>query len=465
LTGRRRTAALVALTLGVMLVTINVTVVVVSLPSISRSLHAAPDQAAWIIDAYNLVGASLLLSAGFLADRFGRRRLLIAGYVLFCSGAALCAAAASVSALLAFRIVQALGGTALTPTSLAIVANLYPEPRERARAIGIWGIASGVGTGLGPIIGGGVTDWLGWRWVFVINAAVGLTALVIVIFVVPASRSATTRRIDLAGQVLAATSLATLTFALIEAPGNGWGSATTILLLALSATLGVLFLTVELRVDEPLIDPRFFRDRQFSAAVLITVVVFFVFGGFVYENAIYLQEGRGYSALAAGLLTLPAALPTLVGGPIAGQFVATRGARGILTAGTGMMTLAMIILSQLPGDASVAALICSYTVLGIGYAVINAPISTVAVASMPRDQAGVAAAVASSGRNVGIVLGVAVLGSIVTTRLATASGPTTAADAYASALGPAYAVAALFGLLAVIAAITSLRNAPPGVAT
>src|SRR5689334_16627201 len=178
---RRRTIALLALTLGVFLVTLNVTVVVVALPDIANDLQAAPDATAWIIDAYNLVGASLLLTAGFLADRFGRRRMLLTGYALFSGGALLCALAPTISWLLAFRVVQAVGGTALTPTSLAIVANIYPDPRERAKAIGIWGVSSGLGLGLGPIIGGAAVDALGWRAVFAVNAVIGLAALIAVL--------------------------------------------------------------------------------------------------------------------------------------------------------------------------------------------------------------------------------------------------------------------------------------------
>ena len=195
--------ALLALTLGVFLVTLNVTIVIVALPEIARDLDAGHDATAWIIDAYNLVGASLLLSAGFFADRFGRRRMLVTGYVLFAGGALLCAVAPNVGWLLAFRTLQALGGTALTPTSLAIVANLYPDARERARAIGIWGISSGIGLGLGPIIGGATVDALGWRAVFAVNAAIGLAALVAVLRFVPASRSEVPRRLDVWGQVLA----------------------------------------------------------------------------------------------------------------------------------------------------------------------------------------------------------------------------------------------------------------------
>ncbi len=330
---RPRNVTLLALTMGVFLVTLNVTVVTVALPDIQRSLHARPDELEWVIDAYNLVGASLLLSAGFFADRFGRKRALCAGYSVFAGGALLCAFAPTAGWLIAFRVLQAVGGTALTPTSLAIVANLYRDPLERARAIGIWGVASGLGLGAGPIVGGAVSDWMGWRAVFAVNAVAGLVALVIAIRVVPRSRSDVARGLDVRGQVLAVVLLASLTYALIEAPRYGWGSPRIVLLLAADVVLAIVFAVVELRVREPLIDLRVFRDRQFSGAIFITVAVFFAYSGFVYFTALYLQQVRGMSALLAGVVMLPGALPVLALGPISGRLVATRGARGVLVRG------------------------------------------------------------------------------------------------------------------------------------
>jgi EmrB/QacA subfamily drug resistance transporter len=466
-----RSIALFALTLGVFLVTLNVTVVIVALPSLQADLGIRSDEAAWVIDAYNLVGASLLLSAGFLADRFGRKRMLCTGYALFSLGAFACALAPSGGWLIAFRVLQALGGTALTPTSLSIVANLYPDPRERASAIGLWGVSAGLGTGLGPIVGGALTEWLGWQSVFAANAIAGVIALVIVIRVVPRSRSDVPRRIDVAGQLLVAGFLATLTYALIEAPRFGFGSARIVIMGALAVVMFAAFVVVELRVGEPLIDLRFFRDRQFAGAIFLCAATFFTFGGFIYLNALYLQDVRGYSALAAGFLTLPAALPALIGGPVSGHLVGTRGPRGVLIGGMLVLAGGVGLLTLLAVDAAVGWLVAAYLVVGIGYAVLSAPVNTVAVSSMPREQAGVAAGLASSGRNVGIVLGIAVLGAIVNGRvpvvLTPASGVTGAAfaafqDAYVDALHIAYAVAAVVVLVGALVAALTMRPTPPG---
>jgi EmrB/QacA subfamily drug resistance transporter len=466
-----RGIALFALTLGVFLVTLNVTVVVVALPSLQADLHMRSDQATWVIDAYNLVGASLLLSAGFLADRIGRKRVLCVGYVLFSGGALACSLAPTAGALIAFRVVQALGGTALTPTSLSIVVNLFPEPRERARAIGLWGIASGLGTGLGPIVGGSLTDWLGWRAVFAANAIVGVAALLVVLRLVPASRSATVRRIDVRGQLLVAGFLATLTYALIEAPRYGFSSTRISVLFAISALLLVAFVATELRVAEPLLDLGFFRDRQFAGAIAISGTMFFTYSGFIFFNALYLQDVRGYSALAAGFLTLPAAVPAVIGGPLGGYLVATRGPRGVMVGGTLGLAVGVGALALLPVDVGLGWLLASYLVIGAGYAVLNAPVSTIAVSSMPRDQAAVAAAVASASRNVGIVLGIAVLGTIVNGRVPTVlthtSGASQAAFAvfqqrYVDALHVGYLVAALAIAAAALTAALTMRPSPPG---
>jgi EmrB/QacA subfamily drug resistance transporter len=466
-----RGIALLALTLGVFLVTLNVTVVVVALPSLQADLHMRSDEATWVIDAYNLVGASLLLSAGFLADRIGRKRVLCAGYVLFAGGALACSLAPGAGWLIAFRVLQALGGTALTPTSLSIVVNLFPEPRERARAIGLWGIASGLGTGLGPIVGGSLTDWLGWRSVFAANAIVGTLALLVVLRLVPSSRSATLRRIDVPGQLLVAGFLATLTYALIEAPRYGFSSTRISVLFVVAALLLVAFVATELRVAEPLLDLAFFRDRQFAGAIVISGTMFFTYSGFIFFNALYLQDVRGYSALAAGLLTLPAAVPAVVGGPLGGYLVATRGPRGVMVGGTLGLALGVGVLALLPAGVGLGWLLASYLVIGAGYAVLNAPVSTVAVSSMPRDQAAVAAAVASASRNVGIVLGIAVLGTIVNGRvprvLTRTSGASQAAFAsfqhrYVDALHVAYGVAALAIFAAAVMAALTMRSSPPG---
>jgi predicted MFS family arabinose efflux permease len=293
----------------------------------------------------------------------------------------------------------------------------------------------------------------------------------VVLRLVPSSRSATVRGIDVRGQLLVAGFLATLTYALIEAPRDGFSSGRIVVLLVVAAVLSVAFVLVELRVAEPLLDLRFFRDQQFAGAVVISGTMFFTFAGFIFFNALYLQNVRGYSALAAGFLTLPAALPAVVGGPLSGYLVATRGPRGVLVGGTLALAAGVGLLALLPGDVALGWLLASYLVIGAGYAVLSAPVNTVAVSSMPRDQAAVAAAVTSAARNVGIVLGIAVLGTIVNGRVPTmltrTSGASQAAFAsfqhrYVDALHAAYWVAAIVIFAASLMAALTMRPTPPG---
>ena len=284
-------------------------------------------------------------------------------------------------------MVQAIGGTALTPTSLSIVANLYRDPRERARAIGIWGVASGLGLGAGPIVGGAVSDWMGWRAVFVVNAVAGLVALAIAIRVVPRSRSEVSARPRHPRPAARDRPALSLTYALIEAPRYGWGSPGSCSCSSPTSSWSRVFALVELRVHEPLIDLHVFRDRQFSGAIFITVAAFFAYSGFVYFTALYLQQVRGLSPLAAGVVMLPGALPVLAGGPISGRLVATRGARGVLFAGTFVLAVGTLLLAFPESDAPLWQILAPALLVGIGYGLINAPVSTVAVATLPRQQA------------------------------------------------------------------------------
>jgi MFS family permease len=308
----------------------------------------------------------------------------------------------------------------------------------------------------------------------VVNAVAGVLALGIVLRVVPRSRSAVARRIDAAGQVLVTAFLATLTYALIEAPRYGFDSPRIVFAFAFAAVLFISFIVVELRVDQPLIDLGFFRDRQFAGAVFLCVATFFTFGGFIYFNALFLEDVRGYSAIAAGLLTLPAAAPALLGGPVSGYLVGTRGPRGVLVGGMLALGAGVGSLALIAADASLGWLIGAYLVVGVGYAVLSAPVNSVAVASMPRDQAGVAAGVASSARNIGIVLGIAVLGAIVNGRVPVmltpghgVSGAALAAFrmAYVDALHAAYVVALAVAVAGAAVAALTMRPAPPGTMT
>jgi EmrB/QacA subfamily drug resistance transporter len=423
--------------MSLLIVGTDVTIVNVALPSIRQDLHASLSGLQWSVDAYTLVIGSLLMASGSTADRFGRRRVFQTGLALFTLGSLLCSVATSVTALIIFRCLQALGGSMLNPVALSIVSNTFTERKARARAMGVWGAVFGISLALGPVLGGLLVTTVSWRAIFWINVPIGIAAIVLTQLFVPESKAATARRFDPWGQLLIIVMLSTLTYGVIEGPSDGWGSPLIVGMFALAALSAVALVLVESRRKQPLLEIRFFRSVPFSGASLIAVLAFGVLAGFLFLNTLYLQEGRGYSALHAGLLTLPMAAMIFVFAPVSGRLVASRGPRlPLVLAGLASAT-ALTLMTRLSDTTSLPYLLVCYVVLGLGCGLVNAPISNTAVSGMPNSQAGVAASVASASRQTGSALGVAITGSIV------AGVP---AAGLASASHAAWAVLAACGL-------------------
>ncbi|MFI6908066.1 MFS transporter [Nonomuraea sp. NPDC050394] len=414
LSSRRRMLVLAICCTSLFIVGLDNTIVNIALPSIRRDLHASLSGLQWIIDAYTVVLASLLMLAGSTGDRIGRRRTFQMGLVLFTLGSLMCSLAPSLGWLIAARALQAVGGSMLNPVAMSIITNTFTEPRERARAIGVWGGVIGVSMALGPLVGGSLVGTVGWRAIFWINIPVGLAVFVLCARFVPESRAPRPRRVDPVGQVLVIVSLAVLTFTLIEAPALGWGSPWTVGGFAVAGLALVLLVPYELRRAEPLIELRFFRSAPFTGATVTAVCGFAAFGGFLFVNTLYLQDVLGLSALHAGLYTLPMAGLTLVCSPLSGRIVANAGPRvPLLLAGT-TMAASGLIMTGLTAETPTWRLMAAYVLFGLGFGMLNAPITNTAVSGMPRTQAGVAAAVASTSRQIGQSLGVAIIGSLVT---------------------------------------------------
>jgi EmrB/QacA subfamily drug resistance transporter len=411
---RRRLLVLAICCMSLLIVGLDNTIVNVALPSIRRELGASVSNLQWTIDAYTLVLASLLMLSGSTADRIGRRRIFQTGLTLFSVGSLLCSIAPSVQWLIAFRAMQAIGGSMLNPVAMSIITNTFTNPKERAQAIGVWGGVVGVSQALGPIVGGVLVDSIGWRSIFWINVPIGIAAIILTFVFVPESKALRPRRLDPVGQFLVMVSLATLTYAIIEGPDFGWASVQIIGLFVVSV-LGIAGLVLyERRAAEPLIDVRFFRSIPFSGATIIAICAFAAMAGFLFVNTLYLQDARGYSALDAGLFTLPLAVATMIFGPLSGRIVGSRGPRvSLVVAGLGVLACGLI-LTGLTSTTSMLLLIAAYVLFGIGFGMVNAPITNTAVSGMPLQQAGVAAAVASTSRQIGQSLGVAVVGSVVT---------------------------------------------------
>ncbi|MEC4573535.1 MFS transporter [Streptomyces virginiae] len=446
---RQRTIVLAICCMSLLIVSLDNTVLNVALPSMRRELDASVAGLQWTIDAYTLVLASLLMLMGSTADRIGRRKVFVAGLLAFGLGSLLCSLAPSLGWLIVFRMVQAVGGAMLNPVAMSIITNTFTDPAERARAIGVWGAVGGVSMAAGPLIGGVLVDSVGWRSIFLINLPIGLAALVLTLRHIPESRAARPRRPDPLGQVLVIALLGSLTYGIIEAPAAGWRSPLIMgcAVVALASFVGLL--VHEPRCAEPLIDLRFFRSAPFSGSTIIAISAFAGLAGFLFLNTLYLQDVRGLSALHAGLYLLPMAGLTVLFAPLAGRLVGSRGPRICLLIAGVAMAASGLLFALFEAETSNPLLFTGYMLFGLGFGMVNAPITNTAVSGMPRSQAGVAAAIASTSRQTGGTLGVAVIGSVLAAGLA-------GGQDFSGAAQPAWWIITLCGLLVlVVGAATS----------
>lgn len=450
LSHRRRQLVLAICCMSLLIVSLDVTILNVALPAMQTDLHASTSGLQWTIDAYTLVLASLLMLAGSTADRIGRKRV----FIMRPGG-------------LQPRL------TALLPRTRSGRADLVPhdpggrrldaQPRRHVdhhqhlhraararRAIGVWGAVVGISMAAGPLIGGLLVDSVGWRSIFWINLPVGLAALLLTLKFIPESRAPKARRADPVGQLMVIALFGSLTYAIIEAPESGFTSILPFAILALAALAGLLW--YEPRRDEPLIDLRFFRSAPFSGATVIAISAFSALGGFLFLSTLYLQNVVGLDALHAGLWMLPMAVPTFLCAPISGRLVGSRGPRiSLLIAGTAM-TASAVLFAGFEAETSSVSRFIGYALFGIGFGFVNAPITNTAVSGMPRAQAGVAAAVASTSRQLGQTLGVAVVGAVLASGVVASSYKET----FVSAARPGWWILVACGLaVLVLGAVTS----------
>lgn len=441
--------------LSLFIVGMDSTIVNVALPSIGKELHAPVSGLQWTIDAYLLVLASFLMLSGSVADKAGRRRVFQIGLAVFTIGSLACSLAPSLGWLVAFRALQAVGGSMLNPVAMSIVTNVFTDPKERAQAIGVWGSVFGLSMALGPVIGGALIDSVGWRGVFWVNIPIGIAAIALTALFVPESKAVRTRALDPVGQVLVIVFLATLSYGIIEGPNYGWGSARILACFAVAAVALAAFLAYEPRRAEPLIDLRFFRSLPFSGAALTAITAMLAMGGFMFLMALYLQDVRGYSPLTAGLFLLPMALTMAASAPLAGRTIAARGGPRVplVIAGTGIIA-GGLLLTGFTGSSPAWYVIVSGVVLGIGMGWVNAPITNSAVSGMPRSQAGVASGIASTSRQIGQSLGVAIMGSVLADNL---HGPM--ASGFATAIRPGWWIIVACGSIVLALALGTTGRA------
>ena len=447
---QRRYLVLAICCMSLFIVGLDSTIVNVALPDIGRTFHAPVSGLQWTIDAYTLVLAALLMLSGSTADRLGRRRVFQIGLGLFTIGSLLCSLAPGLGWLVAFRMLQAVGGSMLNPVAMSIITNTFTKPSERARAIGVWGGVFGLSMAMGPVVGGALVDSVGWRGVFWVNIPVGIAAILFTALFVPESKAARARRPDPIGQVLIIAMLGSLTYGIIEGPSYGWDSARILAFFAVTVIAVIAFLLYEPRREEPLIDLRFFRSLPFSGATLTAVSAMSALGGFLFLITLYLQDVRGYRPLFAGLFLLPMAAAMAVGAPLAGRMLARSGARKPLLIAGGGITAGGILLTQLTNSSAPGYLVLAFLVFGIGMGFVNAPITNSAVSGMPRSQAGVASGIASTSRQVGSSVGVAVMGSILAANLHGSM-----AAGFASATRPGWWIIAAAGVVVIVLALVT----------
>ncbi len=452
MSARRKVTILVSCCLSLLIVSMDATIVNVAIPAIRSDLHASPSQLQWVVDVYTLVLASLLILAGATGDRFGRRRVFQLGLTVFAFGSLLCSLAPNIETLIVARLLQAIGGSMMNPVALSIVSQIFTGRVERARALGVWGSVVGIAMSLGPIVGGLLIETVSWRAVFWINLPICAAAIILTAVFVPETKSTTMRNIDPIGQALALLFLFGIVFALIEGPGLGWTDPLTLSAAVVAVLAFVAFLRYESRHRDPFIDLRFFGSIPFSAATVTAVSAFAGWGAFLFMMSLYLQGERGYSAMETGLIYLPIAIGALLFSPLSGRLVGRFGARPSLLIAGVFITAASAMLSLLTATTPVWQLLVVFAVFGIGFSMINAPITNAAVSGMPLERAGAASAVTSTSRQIGVSIGVALCGSVAGGALAGTSTD------FAAAARPLWFVCAALGLVITALAVYSTSD-------
>ena len=411
---RRRLLVLGICCSGIFLAGLDSTALIVALPSIGHDLRVPVPGLQWTVDVYLLVLASMQLAAGSAADRFGRRRVFQGGLGLFALGSLLCSLAPALGWLLAARVIQAAGGSMLSPAAMSVITVTFTDRAERARAVSIWYAVFGISMACGPVLGGVVVAAAGWQGIFWMNIPVALAAAAMAARFMPESRA---RRPDPAGQALVIVMLGSLTCAIIEGPAAGWSSPQTAGLLAGSAAALAALIAWEPRRAEPVIDLRLFGSLQFSGAIAAAAGTFAALGGFLVLSALYLQDIRGFTPVAAGLHIAPMAAPVAICAPLAGRLAARRNTRAAMLIAGSAITLSCAALAAITSTVPGLYLLGAYAVFGAGIGFADEPITYAAVSGVPPAQAGLAGGLNSSSRMVGQVLGVAVAGPVLLAHL------------------------------------------------
>jgi EmrB/QacA subfamily drug resistance transporter len=420
---RRRWFALIALCLSLTIIGVDNTILNVALPTLSHptasgGLGASGSELQWIVDVYVLVFAGLLLTAGALGDRFGRYRALTFGLVLFGVGSAASAFASSASVLIGTRAVMGIGAAFIMPATLSLITNVFHDPHERAKAIGAWAGVAAVGIGIGPVIGGFLLEHFWWGSVFFVNVPVVVAALILGFFLLPESRDPSAPKLDPLGSILSIAGLTALLWAIIEGPSHGWTSPAVLGAFVAGVIILVAFMLWELHCPDPMLDVRFFENRRFSAASAAITLTYMALFGTIFLLTQYFQSVLDYSAVEAGAVFMPMAALMVVFAPRSPKLVARLGSKVVVAAGMAVTGLSLLMMLTFDVNTSVWWVIAATIPIGIGLAHVMAPATESIMGSLPREKAGVGSAMNDTTRQVGGAVGVALMGSIVSSHFA-----------------------------------------------
>src|SRR5690349_9300423 len=410
---RSKPMILVALLLAAFAINLDTTMVNVALPSLVRELHATTTQLQWVVDAFNLAFAALLLTFGSLSDRFGRKGMLLAGLTVFGAASLVGGFTTSPAQLIAARAVMGLGAAMTFPATLSLISNVFTERKERARAIGLWGAVAGVAIALGPIVGGWLLEHFSWASIFIAMAPVAALAILLVLVSVPGSKNPDATAADVPGLVLAAAAMGLLVFTIIEAPDYGWSSARSLGGFAVAAVLLIAFVWWEQRTSHPMLDVRLFRNMRFSAASGAVTVAFFTLFGFIFLITQFFQFVKGYGPLSTGVHLLPVALSVGIGSVAGTQLAVRVGTKLVVT--VGLVAMAVFygwVAATTTATLGYGVIAVQMVLYGLGMGLTSAPATESIMGAVSRRQAGVGSAVNDSTRLLGGTLGVAVIGSV-----------------------------------------------------
>jgi EmrB/QacA subfamily drug resistance transporter len=416
--GRANSVALAALCLLLFLTFLDNTVVSVGLGSLQTDLQASIAQLQWVIGAYALTFAAIMLACGMIGDEFGRKKVMLIGAGVFCAGSVLCALAPNAQTLIAGRAVMGLGAAASEPGTLSILRHIYTDTRERARAVGIWAAVSGLALALGPVVGGALVGAWSWRGIFWFNLVFGLAALIAVAITVPESSDPTAARVDTLGTLFGAGALATLMFAIIEAETASYGSVEVIVLLCAAVVLGAAFVAWERRTAHPLLDLRFFRLPQFTVPNIVAFCTYLATFAIFFFTALYLVEVPSLSGYKIALVFTPMTVLMIIGSVLAGYWTGRVGPRWPITIGCAAFAAGLLIASPLISQhPDYVGLSLALALAGVGIGITVVPVTAAVLDAVPPERSGMAASAANTSREIGAVAGASILGAIVFSQL------------------------------------------------